>query len=85
MKRVSDLIYKERVIKRMTQIELAESSCCSIAMISEIENCKKKPSINMIARISKSLKIDGEIMFKAIVDDLKDEIKEVWESLEAKK
>lgn len=81
MKRVSDLIYMSRHSKRMSLDKLAAMVGKSTSMLSAIERDKKNGSIKLLKKISDILEIQNDKMFKAIVDDTKDDIAKLWESL----
>ena len=56
-----------RAEKGWTQKQLAEHSGVSVCAIQYIEDdCKKKPRIDMLVKISKALKIDPNVLVSII-------------------
>ena len=76
---ISELLYVERVSKRITQAEAAKRSGCSMAMISCIESGKRTPSVEVVVKIAKGLGVKQEVLCAVAAKDLKNDIEKLWD------
>ncbi|MFW3654577.1 helix-turn-helix domain-containing protein [Vagococcus fluvialis] len=60
MSRLSDTLKEIRIDKKMTMIELSKYSGASQSYISQLENGKRKPTVEALRNIAKGLSFNGE-------------------------
>ena len=81
MRRTADLIHMHRAIKRITLDDLSKLVGKSTSMLSAIERDNKNGSIGLLKKICNVLEIPKERMLRAIINDTKDDISKLWESI----
>mgnify|MGYP000864363940 CR=1 FL=1 len=58
------LVQEVRIEKNMSLRELAAASSISKTYISEIENGKKNPTLNILCKLAKALNVDVNELFQ---------------------